>query len=362
MLIYSVSSYLICLNPLLGNRAFYISSSINQFVNRKKAFLFLAMGLVGVLCFMMISPFLGYLLTGGILAFMLHPLKNWIDQYSNRSSALLMVFTVLMAVLPLLLVAGAVANDASDIVRSIESGNISLDVVDRKLTELIGQEVHLEERLESSMKTIGSTVLSSTSQIADMASNFLIGLSLLLFTQYYLLKEGRGLVEWSKKLDLMPTGLQEELYSKTARTTRTVIKGHVITAAVSGLVAGIGLFLAGFSNIVFWTFLMMVFGLIPLVGTALIWVPAGLYMVLNGQVYAGGFLLGYGAAVVSSVDNFLRPFLVDESADLHPLFIILGVIGGIGVFGPIGVFVGPVLFGVAKSLLTIYIEHYDEFQ
>ncbi|WEL23812.1 AI-2E family transporter [Candidatus Nanohalovita haloferacivicina] len=331
-------------------------------MNRKKAFLFLAMGVTGVLIFLMISPYLGYLLTGGILAFMLHPAKRFFDNYTKYSAAAVIMMTFLMAVFPLVLTAGAVANDASDMVSTLETADLSLDVIDNRITQLTGQDVQLEERLKSSIQTIGSTVLSSTSEIVDTASNFLIGISLLLFLQYYLLKEGEELVEWSKNLDLMPTELQNDLYQKTADTTRTVIKGHVITAAVSGLVAGVGLYIAGISNVFFWTFMMMILGLIPLVGTALVWVPAAAYLLLNGNIYPGLFLLAYGAAIVGSVDNFLRPFLVDESADLHPLFIILGVIGGIGVFGPIGVFVGPVLFGLGKSLVTIYIQHYEEFQ
>ena len=331
-------------------------------MNRKKGFLFLSIGLVSALCFVMISPFIGYLLTGGVLAFMLHPAKKWLDRHTDYSSAVLVFLTVVMAVMPLVLTAGAVATDASNLVQSIDTQDLSLDFIDQRITELTGYDVQLEERLKSSVKTIGSTVLSSSSEVVSMASDFLIGLSLLLFTQYYLLKQGEGLVQWSKRLDFMPENIQEDLYRKTATTTRTVIKGHVITAAVSGLVAGIGLLIAGVPNIVFWTFLMMILGLIPLVGTALVWAPAAVYLLLNGDIYSGVFLLGYGLAVVGSVDNFLRPFLVDESADLHPMFIILGVIGGIGVFGPIGVFVGPVIFGVAKSLLTIYIEHYEEFQ
>jgi len=128
----------------------------------------------------------------------------------------------------------------------------------------------------------------------------------------------------------------------------------------SGLVAGIGLLLSGVPNVAFWTFMMMVLGLIPLVGTALIWAPAALHLLISGQFVLGAALILYGVVVVGSVDNFLRPFLVDESADLHPIFIIFGVIGGIGIFGPIGIFVGPVMFGTAKSLIQVYIENFDQ--
>lgn len=329
-------------------------------MKRQKIFLLLALGAALTICALIVLPYLGYILTGIILAFMLKPVQERIAEYLPYSSGITILLTVLIALMPLIILLSVVANDAAAVVNSIQEQDIDLGYIEQQISALTGEEFSLEERLKSSIETIGSTVLSSTTQIAEFASGFAIGVSILLFTQYYALKEGDKLVKWSKKLDVIPDDIQEALYSKTANTTHTVIEGHVITAFVSGLVAGVGLFLAGVSNIAFWTFMMMILGLIPMIGTALIWAPAGLYLLINGQIYTGGFLLVYGAAIVGSVDNFLRPFLVDEEADLHPLFIVLGVIGGIGLFGPIGIFVGPVMFGIAKSLLKVYIENYDQ--
>ncbi|MBY6294553.1 AI-2E family transporter [Nanohaloarchaea archaeon H01] len=330
-------------------------------MNRKKIFLFGLIGLAVGICFLMVSPYLGYILSGGVIAFILYPLKKKLSRHTDHASTLVTALTVVLAVLPFLIGVSFVANDASNLISSVDTQNLSIDYIDQKILELTGQEINIEERVRSSIQTIGSTMLSSISQIAGLASSFLIGISLLLFTEYYFLKEGNKIVDWTKKLDLMPTNIQEELYNKTGETTKSVIKGHILTAVASGLVAGIGLFIVGISNAVFWTAVMMVLGLIPLVGTTLVWGPAAVYLIINGNIYPGVFLLAYGLVVVGSVDNFLRPFLVDEEADLHPMFIILGVVGGIGVFGPIGVFIGPVMFGVAKSLITIYIEYYEEF-
>lgn len=329
-------------------------------MNRQKTFLIAALtGAIGI-TFLMILPFMGYILTGLILGFMLKPVKDRIDRFTSYSSTLTVILTIFMALLPVMILLGVVTDDAAQIVNSIEDQNISLGQIEQQISQLTGEEFSLEERLKSSIESIGSTVLSSTSQVVDFASGFAIGISILLFTQYYTLEQGSELVEWSKQLDIIPDEIQNELYRKTADTTHSVIEGHVITALASGLVAGIGLFIAGVPNIAFWTFMMMILGLIPLIGTALIWAPAAIYLLINGQIYMGAFLLAYGALVVGSVDNFLRPFLVDEEADLHPLFIILGVIGGIGVFGPIGIFVGPVIFGIAKALLKVYMKNYDQ--
>lgn len=329
-------------------------------MNQQRTFLVTLLAAAIGICFLMILPYMGYLLTGIILGFILKPVNDRINSITSYSSIVTVFLTIIVALLPLMILLGVVADDASQIVNSVENRDISLGQVEQQISPLTGEEFSLEERIKSSIQTIGSTVLSSTSQIASLASGVAIGLSILLFTQYYALKQGSEIVEWSKQLDVLPDSMQSEIYHKTAVTTRNVIKGHVITAMVSGIVAGIGLFLVGISNIAFWTFMMMIFGLIPLIGTALIWIPAAIYLLINGQLYSGLFLLAYGIVAVGSVDNFLRPFLIDEEADLHPMFIILGVIGGIGFFGPIGIFVGPVMFGIAKSLLKVYIDNYDQ--
>lgn len=328
-------------------------------MNRQKVFLILALTAALGITLLMVLPFLAYVLTGLILGFMLRPLKNRIENYISYSSTITVLLTIFMALLPLMILLGVVADDAVQIVNTIDDQNISLGQAEQQISQLTGEEFSLEETIKSSVQTIGSTVLSSTSQIVNFASEFAIGISILLFTEYYTLKQGKSLVEWSKKLDVLPNDIQEELYTKTANTTKNVIEGHVITAFASGIVAGLGIFLAGIPNVAFWTFMMMILGLIPLIGTAIVWAPAALYLLINGQIYSGIFLLAYGILAVGSVDNFLRPFLVDEEADLHPMFIILGIIGGIAVFGPIGIFVGPVIFGIAKSLLHVYIENYD---
>lgn len=330
------------------------------YVNRKKGFLLLAIGLATLLCFRMVSPYLGYLLTGSVLAFLLQPLKKRLDGVIPNPSLFIVLLTVVVAVVPFLVAASVVASDAEGVASTISAQDLSLDDLDAEIRERFGVDLEIEERVKTSIQAIGARIVASTSMILNTATKFLIGASLMLFLQYYLLKQGESVVEWTLGLDLMPENIQRSLYRKTANTTRTVVRGHIVTAIFTGLVAGLGFFVAGVNNLAFWTVLMMVLGLIPMVGAATIWAPYAVYFMATGRVIPGIFLLIYGVLVVGSVDNFLRPFLVDESADLHPMFIMLGVIGGIGVFGPVGVFIGPVMFGVAKSLITIYIQHYDE--
>jgi predicted PurR-regulated permease PerM len=124
-------------------------------------------------------------------------------------------------------------------------------------------------------------------------------------------------------------------------------------AFAQGILAGIALFIAGIPNVFFWTFLMIILGFIPLIGSALVWFPAGIYLAVQGQLAMAAFVILYGVVVVGGSDNFLRPMLVDDSADIHPFFILIGLIGGIGLFGIAGIFLGPVTFGIFGNLLDM---------
>lgn len=332
-------------------------------MNRRRGFLISAILISLGYVFLMIAPYAAYLLVGLLLAFIGYPLQVKLRDYmpESLSATLIIIITLVTAVLPFGVIAVAVAGDASDVVRDAGSGiDLNLDTVDQQIEALTGQEVDIERSITQAVQRFGSKVAGSASSILGFASSLAIGVTLMLFVQFYGLRDGGKFVKWTKRFDVMPTDVQEILYSKTNRTTRAVIKGHIFVAIAQGLIAGLGLFVAGVPNFVFWTFVMIILGFIPLIGTLFVWLPAAVWLFINGNVTSAVILLIWGFIVVGAVDNFLRPFLIDDEADLHPLFVILGVIGGIGVFGVVGLFLGPVIFGVAKTLMEIYIEKYEE--
>jgi predicted PurR-regulated permease PerM len=187
----------------------------------------------------------------------------------------------------------------------------------------------------------------------------LIGVSLMLFISYYLLKDGAGLVDWIIDVSPLPDDVERGLVNETRDTTWAVIKGHVLVAFVQGIVAGIGLAIAGVPNYVFWTFVMIMLGFIPIIGATVVWFPASIYLLVIDRPAAGLFLLLYGFLAVGLTDNFVRPIAVDRGSDLHPAVIIIGVVGGVYTFGAPGLFIGPIMLGAFKSLLNVFSENYE---
>lgn len=312
---------------------------------------------------LMLAGFLQYLLAGVILAFISRPLKDRLARRFPTSIAagLVVLFTLVVAVLPFLLLFAAIADDVAALASTFSLEQLpNIQELELFIERSTGQEVDVAARLRAALRAVSSWLAGSATGILSGIASLMIGLSMMLITQFYLVRDWDGFRGWTLTFDILPTAIQERLYESTGRATRSVVKGHVFVAILQGLAAGVGLWAVGIPRVFFLTFLMVVLGFIPMVGSMLIWAPAGLFLIATGHALAGLGLLLYGGVLIGALDNLARPLLIDEAVDIHDLFVLFGVIGGVSVFGPIGIFVGPVVFAVLGELLNVYREHFDE--
>jgi predicted PurR-regulated permease PerM len=181
-----------------------------------------------------------------------------------------------------------------------------------------------------------------------------------MFLLYYFLKDADKFDRWLRKTVPLPDHIYDELRRELDDVMWAVLASHVIIAVIQGVVAGLGLIVLGIPNAVFWTAVMVVLAVLPIIGSFLVWGPAALYLFSIGQPLAGGVLLVYGAIVVSFCDDFLRPLVIDRYTEtrLNPAAIILGILGGIYLLGFIGIFFGPVIIGSLRAVLDIYRQEY----
>ncbi len=330
-------------------------------MDRYRISLLSLIGIVAVLCALMLAPFMGYILTAILLGFLLHPVYERLNRRmpSQAAAGLLVVFTVVAAVLPIVITMGFVAEDARTLMDTVEGEDLpALEELELYLENLLGEEIDIRERIASLVQTVAAYVAARASRIVRFAANVAIGTVLMLFVQFYVLKDGKRFVQWTKNFDVMEHDAQELLYERIGRTTRALIKGHVLVAVLQGVIAGIGLFIVGIPNVAFWTAVMILLAFIPLIGTSLVMIPASIYLILTGNIVAALALLLYTLLIVSITDNVARPFLVEKDAGIHEVFILVGILGGVLLFGAIGIFIGPLLFGVFKNLLDIYQDNY----
>jgi predicted PurR-regulated permease PerM len=147
---------------------------------------------------------------------------------------------------------------------------------------------------------------------------------------------------------------RENIIERSAKMLRAVVYGIVVTAAIQGSLGGLGWWFVGLAHPVLFGFFMFITGMIPFVGTPVIWVPGALSLFVGGDYTGGLILLGWGIGVVSMVDNFIRPVFISGESKIHMLVIFVGIFGGLLNWGFLGLFIGPLILSLGIFLLDLY--------
>ena len=328
-----------------------------------KIVLLALLGALSWLAYLMVKPFLSYLIGAALIAFIIRPVHERTSDFlpEKLSAGLLVFIGVFLAVFPFLFAANAVMDDARDLGQDLENADrLNISEIENRIEDLTDREIDLRRSINQGLERFLDGAFGGFSQVLSFITDLAIGFTIMLFLMYYLILDGNKLVEWLKQAVPLESQVEEKLFEDIERTTWAVINGHVLVAIVQGLVAGIGLFAVGISNYVFWTFVMIILGFIPIIGTFVIWGPASLYLFAIGETVSGLALAIYGLVVVGLTDNILRPFAVDRKANIHPAVILIGVIGGVYLFGAVGLFIGPIILGIFRSVLFSLKNNYKD--
>ncbi len=205
----------------------------------------------------------------------------------------------------------------------------------------------------SHVKQAGILVLGSG---ASILSNFarLIAESLLaLVVVFFLFRDGRGWIQQAEEIIPLSPGQARKLFSNISDTIVANVYGIVSVGVAQGALTGIALAIAGMRSPLLLGFCAAFASIVPVVGTALVWVPAGLYLIFTGASWKGIFVLVWGVAVVTTADNIIRPWVVGGKVQLHPLVLVFAILGGVEAFGFLGLFLGPVVASVLSVLFGI---------
>jgi predicted PurR-regulated permease PerM len=140
--------------------------------------------------------------------------------------------------------------------------------------------------------------------------------------------------------------------------SKAILLGQILVSSLQGLMGGLGFFMFGLPNAVLWGIVMAVVSLVPVVGTSIIWLPAGIYLLAHKDYFNGVGLLLWGAIAVSHIDNFVRPRLGKKLGNINPIVMILGAFSGLEFFGIVGVVVGPLMLAFFLLMLQVYRQEY----
>lgn len=330
-------------------------------MNVRKGFLLALTAVLFTLSAALIQPFLQYVLGAVLLAYLLYPLQIRLEAYASPmvTAFSLVILAVVGFVAPLIVVLAAIADSAEQILMDFETDGIRIEEIESRIEELTGQEIDILDGLAGSGREIGTVVFDMSIDAFGTVTFHFIGIALTLFLLYYLLKDGDELLNWLRRTTPLPTDIQRDLHTEINGVMWGGLFGHVFVAFVQGVVAGLGLAVAGVPNAMFWTAVMIVFAMVPLIGTIPVWGGAVGYLYLTGEPAFAVGLLVYSVLVVGLTDDYLRPFAVNRYAELNPAVILLGILGGGYAFGVMGLFFGPVVLGALKATLRVASENWS---
>jgi len=312
---------------------------------------------IAVLAVIILWPFLTFIVLAGILTYTLFPLYTFFYSRIRRAqlaSALSIVVALLVMVLPAIFLISELAQQVSGAYASLKLENI--ERITDYLGRVTGYRIDLQQMLNSGVEQIRKWILAVAPNVLGSIGELLLGLFVMFSVMYYGFVEGETFVTRIRQLLPLEPSLKDSLFYELRTITQAVLYGQVMTAVVQGSLGALGLLVFGVPNWLFWGAIMIIIGFLPLVGTALVWGPAAVALILDGATARGIGLLIYGAAIVMNVDNVLRPRLMSGRTKVHPAFILIGVLGGLKVFGFVGLLVGPLIL----ALLVAFIKFYEE--
>ena len=331
-------------------------------------FLLILLAGVSVLAFLVFRPFLVTVALSAIFAVILYPLYEKILKKIPGKTSIASLFTILIGTLcvlvPFIIIGTIVVNESQTAYTSLATGNMTLAV--QHITTSIGQwaepyipgandyatsiSLELNSYLQSTLQWL---VQHAGGAVTSLIALFL---RLLIFymTLYYFLKEGVAIKNGLAKQSPIADKEAVAIFTQLSRTITGIVKGSLTIAAIQGILSGIGYFIFAIPNPSLWGVTTAIAALIPGLGTSLVLIPAIIYLLVIGSVGNAVGLLLWAVFMVGLIDNFLSPKLMSRGARLHPLLILLSVLGGISFFGPVGVFMGPLTVSLLFALYTTY--------
>jgi predicted PurR-regulated permease PerM len=332
--------------------------------------------LLGYLLFLVFQPFLSILIWATVLAVVGLPLFHKILRLFRGRRALASLVTclliVLVIVLPVTILGIMIAQQSITIYHNLQA-NVGISELDSAAKwEELQKRPSVQWFLNQSQTWFGAKsedIQGYVKQVLTALSRFIVTKSpsllagfggmvasffLVFITMYFLFRDGPILLEIVRASNPLPPDFESEIIQKFQDVSYATFVGSILTAIVQGIAAALLFWMLGVSSSLFWGAVVSFVALIPILGGFIVWIPMSAYLYLSGQTTRAIILLAVGGLVVSSIDNILKPILIQGRTKMHPLLVFLSVLGGMQVFGFLGILLGPLIVAISLSFLNLY--------
>ncbi|MBI4836013.1 MAG: AI-2E family transporter [Candidatus Abawacabacteria bacterium] len=325
------------------------------------------------LAYLTYAPFLYDFILAASAAAIMKPLYHYMQRKNNAnnnlSACLCTILLIIIVIGPIALLVTTITNESfatyNFIRDQIQSGNLERmfqiqqhpwlqdatnfisQYIDIKTIDLKGPLADQATRVSLWIYQGGTDLLTSISML-------LLHLFFVVLMFFFLIRDSKKIMEEISKFSPISTSNEAILSQKFTDISQAIIRGTFLTAMIQGTLVGIAFAVLGLPGAIFWAFVSTFFALMPLIGTPIIWLPASIILFVSGAYVKGFLLLAFGLLIISTIDNLLRPYLMGNKAHLPGIVIFFAVLGGISVFGAMGIVIGPMITVFLLTLLEMY--------
>jgi Predicted permease len=296
--------------------------------------------------------------------------RKW-GSHPNINALVTLTVCMLIVVIPVIFISTAFIQEGIQLYQKLDSGDIdpremlmklrdAFPVVDELLVEFGVNPNDIREQVISAVQGASKFLAKETLTIGQNTFSFLVSLALMMYLTFFLLRDGSQLRDLLIKA--LPIGDEREhaLFEKFVEVTRATVKGNLVVAVVQGALGGFIFWLLDIPAPLLWGVIMAFLSLIPAVGAALVWFPAGLYLYAIGDWISATVLMAYGAIIIGLADNVLRPILVGRDTKLPDYIVLFSTIGGISLFGINGFVIGPLVAALFMAVWQIFMTDFND--
>lgn len=325
------------------------------------------LGLTSLAFLYLLKPFFTPIFWAAVIAGIFKPLYDRLlqkFQSPNLGASLMLVLVILILLLPAAFIASLLVAESIHLYNSLSADKIATEQKVREflntltnhpyLRQFDVEEQYLVGKFKEVLRSIANYIIVRLTDITQNTVWFLIQFGVMIYALFFFFRDGDRILKFTLKMCFLESGKGRILYENFIGTARATLKATIILGGLQGFSGGIIFYITGIEGAIIWGVLMVALAILPGIGCSIIWAPASVIMLLGGHIWEGVAILTFGVLVISLADNLLRPVLIGNDVELHPLLIFLSTLGGLFVFGLSGFVMGPIIASLFLAIWDIY--------
>jgi len=327
--------------------------------------------LIFYLFYRLLIPFFVPLAWAAIFTIISYPLYEWAGRWLKSPTWRALLMTALMVILivgPITYLGVALVQEATAMftrftdwvdtgklahLDDFKNWSIYLDIQNRLAPYVDLSQLDLRVIIEKALKTTSGVALSQATQILTNVGRVLFHFVLMVFFMFFFFRDGENLFQQIKSIIPLPPDKTDAIVENLKEVVSSVMRGSLFISLLQGFLGGLLFLIMGLPSPVFWGAMMAFLVFVPIVGAFLVYIPAGLILIFTGSLVKGILLIAISALVIGQIDYFLRPLLMSHKTGLHTMLLFLSIMGGVVLFGLLGIVLGPLIAAVFVSLFDI---------